>query len=187
MIAPFSFFRFVSRARKLCLGAAWVFLLGSTQRLAAQESPAPQPGSRMRVRPADTAPAKWLVGDVRQQSGDSVVLRVEGQEQPLRLAWADVSAAEVSGGHRSHALTGALVGGGVGLGLAALLSTDPEMVTDLMPTAAGFAIAFLVPTGLGALIGTAVRTERWRPYNLPRGSLRSGGSNRWLVTINPRR
>ncbi len=141
----------------------------------------------MRVRLAHPLPEKWLVGRVVQQGRDSVVLRIAGEERPVRLAWADVSAASVSHGVHSHGAAGAAVGGAVGLGLVGLVLTDTELWSDTAPLGVVFAVAALGPTALGALIGSRVRSTRWSSYNPPGVSLRSAGSGRWVLAVNPLR
>ncbi len=134
-------------------------------------------GSRVRV----TAPAIYegrLVGHVIAFIPDTLLI-----EQKLFTRWkvpeADIELIEVSLERKSRAGTGALIGAGTiaaaGVGTALVGCADSDC-TLFFYAALG---ATLVGAGIGALIGSQIRVDRWEEVPLDRISVslrpRGGG------------
>jgi hypothetical protein len=120
-------------------------------------------GDRVRLS-AGTPDHKRWTGKVLQVTESSVLLQPDGLDAAIvRLSWPSVSDVQVSRGTYGHAKTGAIVGGLVALPIAAFLSgirnfdCQSRCYDTTGPTVAGT----LVGVGLGALIGTGVRSDRW--------------------------
>jgi len=152
--------------------------------LAAQTTEAAvPPGSRIRVT-ANSARYAPQLGVLQAWQPESLVLDRPGLE-PLTVALPDVIKLEISRGKKGHWLTGTLVGTAVGIG-AGLIIANASSVTGESPNdpLTGFAAAVseqgmdmsivLVSTvagaGLGALVGSLIRTESWEEIPMPAGS-----------------
>jgi F0F1-type ATP synthase membrane subunit c/vacuolar-type H+-ATPase subunit K len=140
--------------------------------VAAQSPGLPTPGSRIRVRTVDV-PYAWVSGTVRAQTAEALWL----DEQMLPLE--SITHLEMSGGRKSHFLTGLGLGtlAGVGLGLAMRASLEDDLRnTDDFYDGLGIAVVGVaaLPAGImigamtGGLVGAIWRTERWRAVSTDR-------------------
>ena len=109
-------------------------------------------------------------------AGLALQLRVAEQAAAdTLLTWTDVDRVERYAGTKSHTGTGALIGAGVGVAVfAVLLATQRcwgdgcEEGVDLGTViVVGGAIIGGLGAGLGALIGSQAKTERWEQVPLP--------------------
>jgi hypothetical protein len=156
-----------ARIPRLLLGTA-LFAVGLQTAiprvLRGQESGGLSTGAQVRLALRDR-PDHWLVGIVVGQSGDSLRLNERGSHTLLAVPTERLAALQVSRGRRSHATLGALLGltAGAAFGVIAT-AADPAINTD----ARGYAVAagFFGAMGLGAgaLVGWAVRSERWESW-----------------------
>lgn len=100
------------------------------------------------------------VGLVVAQESDT--LRVHTGNGTQAISWNAIRHLELSRGRRGHGRLGALIGAGVGVafGLATVGSDDGQGSTGagvvIIPLGAG------LYGGLGALIGSLIRKERWK-------------------------
>jgi len=112
-----------------------------------------------------------LVGKLLEWRADSIDLEVKGDRRSYNLS--TESLVEVSRGFRSRTRQGAVIGFVVGAGSTFLLfhtsgSTDPcdaSANQDAIGSAGClgiYALGGLAGAGLGALIGSRIRTERWQ-------------------------
>ncbi len=163
--------------------------------IAAQDAPAIPLGVRVRVQgspPRREATTGTLLGLTR----DSVLLATGDPNVRRAFALASLSEVAVSRGRHSRTGRGALIGlisgtvAGVASGLILCVHADCESsggdFAGLAAATLGLGGA-LVGTGLGALIGSFIHTERWE--SMPLGHLRLGvgppGSLRIGVVLGP--
>jgi len=129
-------------------------------------------------------------------AGLALQLRVAEQAAAdTLLTWTDVDRVERYAGTKSHTGTGALIGAGVGVAVfAVLLATQRcwgdgcEEGVDLGTViVVGGAIIGGLGAGLGALIGSQAKTERWEQVPLPASadgvSWTRGGSVECAATV----
>ncbi len=171
-------------ASRLLLLVSWAVALGLPGVLRAQDpaggavSPAGATapvGSRVRVT-TSAEPASELVGAVEAWGPASVTVREESAE-PLatQVPLSDVARLEMSRGSQGHAGTGAWIGGGIGLAAGVALAifaagADDDGLDNLGGTSGvilGVGATTALGAGVGALIGSAVRTERWEEISIP--------------------
>jgi hypothetical protein len=130
----------------------------------ARELPGVSPGDKIRVT--------FLPGAKPRQS----VLFTKSTTESLSVLGADVERYE---GRRGHAGTGALLGAALGViaGIAAVSaapeSADTQWEVNKDEALAIAAVGTVVTTGVGALIGAVVRTDRWSNVDL------SGADTEW--------
>jgi hypothetical protein len=159
----------VRASRRAALCVAGIALASVAAPLRAQPSTPgalPPRGARVRV---ETASGSHVVGTVRSIEGDTIRLRVGRRYETalplLALSVADVRGYSVSLGRDRPrgARNGALVGGGLGLGLVAFAAyTDAHASGDAMIPGTLYAVpAALLLTGVGALLGVAAAPEGW--------------------------
>ena len=138
--------------------------------LAAQEAPV-EPGARVRVKAPPLQP-DWVRGTVVGWESGSLVLEPENPEgdTPLTLARDQITGLDVHRGRKSAAGKGALIGLGVGAvagiavgwGLCGAISDIPCETSDQVEGSAIVGAVFgLLGAGIGALIGLAIKTDRW--------------------------
>jgi hypothetical protein len=123
-------------------------------------------GTRVRILSGDSLTA----GHVVQSTPDSIVVGRDGGGH-LALSWNDVDRTDYSAGTRGNAGRGALVGAGLmslfAIGSVAFEGTDDdesafrgdewgaEILIIVLPLFAA------VGAGVGAIVGSMIRTERW--------------------------
>lgn len=155
--------------------------LGLPAPLPAQTVDSLATGARVRIRQPAYGPG-WLAGRLVSPAADSAVIALAGRPDTVRFATDSLPPFEVSLGLRSSAGKGALVGLGVGAGtglilgiLAAAEDCTGFCVVDVGPVEIAGVSALLggVGAGIGAVVGSLIRTERWRRVRPPtRGGVR---------------
>lgn len=127
------------------------------------------PGARVRVL---APPGLWqpTVARVSAWRGDTLILDLaSGDRRALPVA--ALHRLEVSQGTKSKLVTGAAVGLLAGtaatVGFLALFCDDPDTLCEADEFVRAFTIIALPPTVAGALVGLAVRVERWEPATVP--------------------
>ena len=132
-----------------------------------QLQPPPGPGSRVRVTFADPSRERQtglLVG-LSDSVHFAVQTRSNNWSDTLAIPKALIRQLEVSDGEKKHTVTGMLIGLVAGTAVvASLTSTQKRCEDDRKQCFGEGLIVIVIPAvGLGALIGSGVRTERWRP------------------------
>ncbi|MSR07170.1 MAG: hypothetical protein EXR93_08915 [Gemmatimonadetes bacterium] len=161
------------------LAFTFIAVLIAAPLAADQETPSLlEPGARVRLTSC-LGPVLWNCrwsGTVSSWNRDSVLVRPEGRDATVRLPAASLTRIELSRGRVGHAGHGALIGFIPGLLLMASSAVswpedfEPPLTTDLcakacdVTTSFGFAV---FGGALGALIGSAVKTEQWESLPLP--------------------
>jgi hypothetical protein len=162
-----------------------ILLVAGTSLLPLAHPAAQQLGQRIRVLATDVTPARWVVGDLVTQDGDSLQLRVAGQAQPISVARRSLHRLEVSQGQRRAVRDGAGIGFGLGVIVGALTQVNKQssrscdgwfsslcsLDREAHVVQAGL-IGGAVGGLLGAALGYAVKSERWE--GLPLGRARVG-------------
>jgi hypothetical protein len=100
---------------------------------------------------------------------DSLLLDIAGGAE-LAVPLTALTRLEISRGHKSKVVTGAVVGLLVGTAAtAAFLAgfcSDSDTLCESDEVFRAFAILALPPTAIGAVIGLAIRVERWESLAL---------------------
>ena len=128
-------------------------------------------GSRVRVTTSAGAQRRW-VGTLVQVDADSIRLTSAPDRKIVSLPTASVVRLERSVDRRTNAgggaVIGALVGGGAGLLLGVLASSEETSWYEVGAGDVFAATAVLAAAGggIGALIGAASHKERWEPVGL---------------------
>lgn len=135
------------------------------------------PGARVRVLlkpPSGTA----IVGTLDTLGTDSLRLHRGGETGVVAIPLREISGLEVSAGQHSHTSTGIKIGVllGTGAGLAFALANQEKcnnlFLSNVCNTAntwvfVAIPIGGLVGTGLGAVVGSAFHSERWKKVAPP--------------------
>ena len=146
-----------------------------------------QPGDEVRI---------YVLGVIETfegvlQAADSDELQLlTGDGAQMTIARDQIERSEVLGS-RTNTLRGAAVGLGLGLaaGIGAQLASSDSCDRDLSGICSDFGNTFngwllVVPpvlgAGVGALLGSAIKTDRWFPAFLPRAS--DAGGTLWGLT-----
>lgn len=132
-----------------------------------------------RVRATLKAGSGRWTGTLVEWVGDTLYLAPNGSAEGVTataIPLATLSRLEVSTGFRSNAGKGALIGGGIGLLVGGGMSIIAGSTVDTEVTSSDY-VAFtglvtLGGAGLGALIGSLSKSERWKEY--PVDGLRLG-------------
>ena len=134
--------------------------------LAAQGAEPLPTGRRVRVASTELG-GRPLTGNLLAVDDETLLVKVTGRAEPLRLRRSSVERLEVSRGRRSHAGTGALIGG-VSLGIpfvalaAVVASAAPGGHCESgCVILGGFVFGATIGAPIGALIGSAFGSERW--------------------------
>ncbi len=129
------------------------------------ESRAVEVGSRVRV----TAPeggTQPLVGTVVGLEPHAMLVQSGTAGASTRIALGPTTTLEVSGGRRSKAGRGALLGAAVGA-MPGLWLTFGDYDTDDYSPGAVAAIGAAAGAAVGAAVGWALKSEQWLPAELP--------------------
>jgi hypothetical protein len=123
-------------------------------------------GSRVRVSAPETGPAP-LMGSVVGLEPHAVLLQEASSRIPTRVALGPATTIEVSGGRRSKAGRGAMLGAAVGA-MPGLLMTfgDYNSDPDYSPGAVA-AVGAAAGAAVGAAVGWAIKSEQWLPAQAP--------------------
>ena len=146
--------------------------------ITAQERPPVVEGARVRVSATEFG-GKWCTGTLVDWSADTLTARCwrtrERQWEEFEFPVSSISSLEVSRGKKSNVGKGALIGGllGAGAGLVGGLAVanlaeglDEPSSTDITLT---YTVLFgLVGAGLGAIIGSASKSDLWEEVPLDR-------------------
>ena len=126
------------------------------------------PGEKVRVTTRNSQDDK--TGVVMEADARSLTVSLGSGKPPVRIPLASVKKLEVARGRRTAAKEGAIAGGLVGLVLGVLAVHTVsyalcENATDCDASPQGYGIgagAFAAGgAGLGALVGLAIKTDRW--------------------------
>jgi hypothetical protein len=123
-------------------------------------------GTRVRVSAPEVG-TRPVIGSVVDLEPLAVLVQVGGSGPPMRVPWGPTTTIEASGGRRSKAGRGAVLGAAVGV-MPGLLMTFGDYNTD--PDHSPGAVAALgAATGaaVGAAVGWALKSERWLPADVP--------------------
>jgi hypothetical protein len=124
-------------------------------------------GVRVRITAADLG-IRQLVGTLVTSCGDTLVISGSSPSNTLRVPCASLTAVDISSGEKSRWAeglgVGALVGAATGAILGAGCCRDGDVVVVAGPIFAGLGAAG--GAVLGLIIGSNIRTERWRPVPL---------------------
>lgn len=130
-------------------------------------------GDRVRLRLASGG--KQVRGTVDAAGPSEVVVRPKDPAQPpLRLSPQQLTKLEVVRGRRSRWRGGAIIGfvPGALMGLAVVGNRECDPDCDHTGAAVGYGlVGGAITGGLGALIGLAVKTDRWVPVEARRPKL----------------
>lgn len=142
---------------------------------AAQRFPELQPGTRVRIRAASVAD-KQLTGKITSRTSDAFVVAGERGEG-FTVPFAALSEVSVSRGvsHARGALTGAMWGGGLGLGVGLVFAAVPNSEREsqsfytLGPPSAAQGVVIGTASGLviGSLLGALEGREEWERLRVP--------------------
>jgi hypothetical protein len=120
-------------------------------------------GDQVRVRL--TRGGEPVRGTLDTAGPDDIVVRPKDPAQPpLRLSPQQVKKLEVARGRRSHWVAGAAVGfvPGAFLGLAAVANAECDPDCDHTGEALAYGcVGGAITSAVGALVGLAIRTDRW--------------------------
>jgi hypothetical protein len=162
------------------LALASILVIASSQvpfRAMARELPGVSPGDKIRVTFLPGAKPRQSVLFTKSTTESLSVLGADAE--PQTLAWSKIQGVERYEGRRGHAGTGALLGAALGViaGIAAVSaapeSADTQWEVNKDEALAIAAVGTVVTTGVGALIGAVVRTDRWSNVDL------SGADTEW--------
>jgi hypothetical protein len=121
-------------------------------------------GSRVRVK-TSTVPDVWRTGTVESWNRDTLELTVEGKWSRV-IPLPELVSLEISRGSRRNTGKGALAGGIAGAAFGTISSIAIAVADPIEGGGFGTYAVFTVGTaaigaGIGALIGSLVKSERW--------------------------
>jgi hypothetical protein len=133
----------------------------------ASESRVVAVGSRVRVSAPEAGPQP-LVGSVVGLEPSAVMVQGTSSDAPVRVPLGPTTTIEVSGGRRSKAGRGAVLGAAFGA-VPGLLMTFGDYNTDpeYSPGAVA-AVGAAAGAAVGAAVGWALKSEQWLPAEAPR-------------------
>ena len=150
---------------------ALAVVVGSASSVVAQTPPRLESGARARLV-TPTLPAEQQIVQIEATTNDTVVFRSESYPVSRSLALSDISAVDVSVGHRRQTARGAAVGLGTGIALGAIAgyaTFEPcEGFCILGPETRGQSAAWGGVAGgvLGLVAGTTIgfltKSEKWQ-------------------------
>jgi|SRR5688572_4735740 len=145
-------------------------LADSSSEVADPDSAGPRVGDRVRVTLLAGPPREtgWLVG----YDSTSLAFRFDetaGSDTIARTLPREVIAGLEVGHRRGHAKAGAYLGGLIGLGYSGLFAAalSVESDSDSGGLVAFVALGTAASAGVGALLGSLIKSTRWRPAPLP--------------------
>lgn len=148
----------------------------------------PERGTRIRItEPGSTSRREGVLVEWR---GDSALARIDASGEFVMIPPQRVTELELFDGMKSGAGTGALIGGGFGLGLALIVvvaSSGDEFTS--FTAGEGIAVVALntaLHAGIGAIIGSAVKKPRWRAYNPDAARLQAGVDSQGRLGLSVR-
>ncbi len=147
---------------RVLLACLLVSLPGASQ---AQESDVPAIGSRIRVTSPEAGPQP-LVGLLTAVEPNAVVVLGEGGRSQTRVPITPATSLEMSGGRKSQAARGAMIGAAFGA-LPGLLMTFGDYNEEKGNPAAISLAGAAAGAALGSLIGLALKSEEWLPARMP--------------------
>ena len=150
---------------------------------AQEPDPAPLLGQRVRV---STPSGPSVTGRLVEQDGTRLVVS-DAKGSLTAIPVADVSRLEVSAGRKSKALLGAVIGAAVGLGVGLWAATTWCAESGCDNEAGGVLVLGAGGAGLGALVGAAIKIEKWQPVlaNHPQSRFAPGSSG-WRASLRVR-
>lgn len=174
--------------RSTLLAASLLIGLAASVHAQAAESTL-APGARLRVRQGDQS----IIGTLVSLDSAGLVIATD-KSDTVTAPRASITTVDISTGTKSHAGKGALIGLGVGavtgvvVGLAASGSdnggfldfSSGEWAVGVGLTGAVFG------TGLGAIIGAFIHTDKWSPTVLPTVGVQGYGPDDRRVAIGLR-
>jgi hypothetical protein len=122
-----------------------------------------------RVRVTSSPDVEPVIGSVVSVEADAVVIRHAGSNVVSRIPMAEIRKLDVSLGRRSRAGRGAMIGAAVGV-MPGLLMTTGDYSSDVHGESNAATVAVAGAAGgalLGAGIGWALKSESWRPSEVP--------------------
>ena len=123
-------------------------------------------GSRVRVSAPEVGPAP-LIGSVVGLESHAVVVQDGSSRTPTRVPLGPTTTIEVSGGRRSKAGRGAVLGAAVGA-MPGLLMTFGDYNSDPEHSpGAVAAVGAATGAAVGAVVGWALKSEQWLPAGVP--------------------
>ena len=154
----------LTRSRALTCALLGVTLLAAATEVLGEPTPGGlAPGARVRWRIASQGNARQ-VGGFATARRDTLYLMTPATGETLAVAGADLSRLEISRGRKSHARTGALIGGAISVTLISLFviqaSLDEGMGVGGNEVWSVAAVG-LLGAGAGYAVGGLIRTERW--------------------------
>jgi len=159
----------------MILGLAVAVRAGGAASAAAEEPPDPRlsaavAGDRVRLR--KTGERHLLTGKVLEIDQETLVLARGREGGVLRVPVASLDRLEVARGRRGHAGLGAAIGfvpGALFMGtVVGVLACDDQggHCSSVVPALVGGLLGGAATGAVGALVGLAVRTDRWQPVPL---------------------
>ncbi len=138
-------------------------LLLATHPAAAQRIADIAPGTLVRLSMRQGAPLSGPLAEVRI---DSVQLSTTVRQAARSIPLTSIATYQYADGEHSHAGTGALIGGALGLALCFSINRDQNdwVRCNTMSARAGLVALFAFP---GVLIGNGIRTPRWISAGAP--------------------
>lgn len=151
--------------RSLAIAVLFVVAAPLSARAQATDSlPRNEPVRIMRT----SMPGIWQEGRIQAWPEGGMVLRLSPTESTT-IPLTDLARFQTRTGTRGHTGAGALVGGlvGLGAGLAWVALADPD-ANETVRAVAVLTYFTLPGAGLGALVGSRIRSSAWEDAPLPR-------------------
>lgn len=158
--------------RRLSIGTvcSTALLLAVASALSASDTTFVHQGSRVNVYPA-TQGTNPVIGTVVDVALDTMIVLSEGEEV-LTYHSSDLSKIEVSEGEKKKTFLGLWAGAGVGLATGLIMCGADEANCETWSgtgdaTAAVLLLTTVLGGGVGALVGSFIKTERWEEAAFP--------------------
>jgi hypothetical protein len=162
-----------------------VALAGAQGGQAQQATTGLVPGRRIRIHQSGVKP---LAGEFVSMGSDGIRLTTSPADTQL-VPKADITGVDLSQGTKSKAgsgaVTGLLVGaaGGALLGVAGCSGDESGWVTPGQCAGAGALVFGALGAGIGALLGSGKRTDKWAPTAWPTVSFQPFGRDGGTVAL----